>query len=130
MTDVTELLAGWRKLADSVDGWAYSDSREDEAFSRDAREPFARLLDAVQAVLDPHRPDVVDALAAECCECGCCCGRDGCPTRSFTVCRGCLELAEEADPNITEEGGISAFAWPCPTVRAINDALTTGDTND
>ena len=22
MTDVTELLAGWRKLADSVDGWA------------------------------------------------------------------------------------------------------------
>ena len=56
MTDVTELLAGWRRLADSVDGWAYSDSREDEAFSRDAREPFARLLDAVQAVRSLHRP--------------------------------------------------------------------------
>ena len=68
MTDVTELLAGWRKLADSVDGWAYSDSMEDEAFSRDARQPFARLLDAVQAgeeVLITRRGRPVARLKAE-----------------------------------------------------------------
>ena len=123
MTDVTELLAGWRDLADSVDGWAYSDSREDEAFSRDAREPFARLLDAVQAALDLHRPEVVAVSKAECCECGCCGCEGGCSTRPLTICLGCLALAEEADPYITEEGGISAFAWPCPTVRAITDSL-------
>lgn len=88
MTDVTELLAGWRKLADSVDGWAYSDSMEDEAFSRDAREPFARLLDAVQGVLGLHH---------ETTDC-----RTGNPN-------GCDECSDD---------------WPCPTVRAINDALT------
>ena len=104
MTDVTELLAGWRKLADSVDGWAYSDSREDEAFSRDARESFARLLDAVQAVRTLHQPD----------------------PRPTCQCRECSLTNLSHD-----ECAVCHVPWPCQTVRAINDALTTtGDTND
>ena len=95
MTDVTELLAGWQKLADSVDGWAYSDSMEDEAFSRDARQPFARLLDAVQAVLDLHQPDEMRM-------------RDYITATGVAQEAPCMECGDR---------------HPCPTVRAITDAL-------
>lgn len=96
--DVTDLLAEWRDLADSVDGWAYSESREDEAFSRDAREPFARLLDAVQAVLAYHEQSP--------------CVEDSCPV-AMCHCQ-------------TRHNLDRASHWPCPTVRAITDALSEG----
>ena len=164
MTDVTDLLAEWRDLADEASSgpWDYyrphpryrsyviervtpaghlSDdgvvmvcedvnAEGNAAFVASSRTAVPALLDAVQAALDLHRPDVVAVSKAECCECGCCGCEGGCSTRPLTICRGCLAPAEEADPYITEEGGISAFTWPCPIVRAISDALTTGDTND
>ena len=91
-----DLLAEWRKLADSVDGWAYSDSMEDEAFSRDARQPFARLLDAVQAVLDLHQPDEMRM-------------RDYITATGVAQEAPCMECGDR---------------HPCPTVRAITDSLT------
>lgn len=93
--ELLDLLDEWEYLSDTVSGHAYSDSMEDETFSRNAREPFARLLTAVQAVRVLHRPGPRPCRCRECSL-----------TRPHS--RRCRECR---------------LAWPCPTTRAIANAL-------
>lgn len=137
MTDVTDLLAEWRKLADEASSgpWDYyrphpryrsyviesvtpaghlSDdgvvmvcedvnAEDNAAFVAASRTAVPALLDAVQAVRTLHQPD----------------------PRPTCQCRECSLTDLSHD-----ECAACHIPWPCPTVRAINDALTTGDTND
>lgn len=77
---------------------------------------------ALQAVLDLHKAHAEQVLATDCSAETCDC-EDGCQTVPIKVCEHCIDLGNSAHHYAYEEGGIETVIWPCPTVRAIEDAL-------
>lgn len=70
-------------------------NRKDAEFIADARTRLPRALDALQAVLDLHQPYTLEEPA-------------------WTYCLGCLS---------PDDLSLDGDAYPCPTVRAIQDAI-------
>lgn len=97
---------------------------EDAAFIAASRTALPALVQALRAVLELHKPldiKVVDdpvCIAEECDHAG-----GECPaTGTLTICAGCDEMCERADPYYSESN-IHVVAWPCPTIEAIATAL-------
>ena len=101
--EVAEATKGY--LGDAVARCGDVEAARNAAFIAASRVAVPALLDAVQAVLDLHQP-----------EWGC-----GNPshTNPSVGCPECFLACACGDD-----------VYPCPTVRTITDALTTGDTND
>ena len=118
MSDPRETLARIRAQADAAtEGpWAVSMDRiehtggseyavaydvareEDAAFIAAARTTVPALVDALEAVLEVHKPDY-----------------------TYPECPKCIECSDLAS---TEDRKFVVL-WPCPTVQAITDALDT-----
>ena len=94
----------------------------DAVFIAHARADVPRLVAALRAVLDLHKPRTEQVLATECSAETCDC-EDGCQTVPIKVCEHCMDLGDSAHHYAYEEGGIETVLWPCPTVRALEDAL-------
>lgn len=88
--------------------------------SRDVRE----LVAAHRAVLALHKPRTVKCIPAECYD-HCPHEEQGtfCPDVEVTVCAECWDVAEQADEYFAESDGWGHLAYPCQTVRAIEEAL-------
>ena len=69
---------------------------EDAEFIADARTRLPKALDALQAVLDTHRPSTADTGEEE-----------------ILFCPECFDVEDVGE----------ADTWPCPTVQAIQDAI-------
>ena len=93
----------------------------DAEFIAHAREDLPRLLAAVRAVEALHCRETVQAITGDCAteECD---HEDECPTIPVDVCAECYRVSEEADAYFHERN-IAPAAYPCPTIRAITEAL-------
>lgn len=125
MPDPTEQMADWKTKTDAAtegpwqyehgyESWVRADAARgrnnesglvcegawegDAAFIAMSRSAFPKLLSAVESVLALHVPETRAAF-----------GADGYEEGEYEACTGCWD------------------AWPCPTVRAINDALEGGE---
>ena len=98
--------------------------REDSEFIAAARTTVPALLDALEKVLELHRPVGEEVIPWDCAEGDCDHEDDEHPLDTVTLCGECYRLAVEVSPYYGENG-CSAVLWPCPTVKAITDALDT-----
>ena len=80
---------------------------------------------ALEAVLELHRPVGEEVIPWDCAEGDCDHEDDEHPLDTVTLCGECYRLAVEVSPYYGENG-CSAVLWPCPTVKAITDALDGG----
>jgi hypothetical protein len=83
----------------------------------------AKLIAAIEAVAKMHRPinqDFITALPCirEECECD-----NECPTEGLPVCLHCWSQLEQIDPYFGEQHHVSEVMWPCPTNKALTQAL-------
>lgn len=117
--EATHPQHGWVEVATGgYDSW----SGHALGFAADARTDLPRLIAALRAVLEEHRPTEVDALNTDCAieECDC---EGDCTTEPVTVCAHCFGVGEESHPYAYEQGGIETVRYPCPTVVLIREAL-------
>ena len=81
--------------------------------------PMLAPLAAVRAVLKIHKPEMVETIPVECIDGACEHSEAGdeCPENHTETCQDCYALASQWN----EEAPV--MAYPCPTVKAIANAL-------
>ena len=86
-----------------------------------ARAEVGRLTALVERVRELHAPRVVEVLGPDCSaeECD---HEDACPLVDCTVCGYCYDVGDGAHCYAYEEGGIENVAYPCPTIRALDES--------
>ena len=109
-----------------VASWCDDDefNSADVEFIAAARTTVPALVDALEAVLELHRPVGEEVIPWDCAEGDCDHEDDEHPLDTVTLCGECYRLAVEVSPYYGENG-CSTVLWPCPTVKAITDALDT-----
>lgn len=132
----SDVICGYVKPKSGWGGEVYEDGTEPTAeFIAQSRQWVPAMSAALREVLELHRPEVrylvwgheeVSFLSVE----------DaaefvGHPVEAegFKLCAECMRVEDGADDNAAEIGYETSL-WPCPTVRAISDALgveTEGD---
>ena len=84
-----------------------------------------QMEQALRAVLDLHKPTMMDFIVGDCaaedCEHD---DPDDCSTVPSKVCGGCVDQAEHVTPYAMESVSVvQSVIWPCDHVQAIADAL-------
>jgi hypothetical protein len=92
-------------VARALSMWEDDSDHADAIFVAHARQDVPALLSAVEAVLTMHEPWCLET-------CGGMCSPDTCAVRKCRIC----ELTTGLET-----------AWPCPTVKAISEALGVTD---
>lgn len=122
MSGLTERLAAIKEFADRPFTTGIDDADQHIC---DQSADIQALLAAVEAVLALHKPRIEECLTWTCaygeCDCGVVGDTQECPTEEFAVCEGCDALAREVNPDYGEDG-VQEIAYPCATVRAIEEA--------
>lgn len=115
-----EVIGSW-----GYDAWGVDvENPADAEFIAAARTTVPALLDALEKVLELHQPVGEEVIPWDCAEGDCDHEDDEHPLDTATLCGECYRLAVEVSPYYGENG-CSAILWPCPTVKAITDALDT-----
>lgn len=96
----------------------------DAEFIAAARTTVPALVDALEKVRELHQPVGEEVIPWDCAEGDCDHEDDEHPLDTATLCGECYRLAVEVSPYYGESG-CSAVLWPCPTFKAITDALDT-----
>jgi hypothetical protein len=98
-------------------------SAGNKALLENAPTDQAKLIAAIEGVTKMHRPINQDFITALPCireECEC---ENECPTEELPVCLHCWSQLEQIDPYFGEQHHVSEVMWPCPTNKALTQAL-------